>query len=74
MILNLKKFNESVEYHHFKMDSFEKSLSLTKKKRMFLATLDLRHAYYIIWLKNIKNIYALDGKTKYCNIPAYLMV
>lgn len=48
MILNLKKFNESVEYHHFKMDSFEKSLSLTKKKRMFLATLDLRHAYYSV--------------------------
>ena len=74
MILNLKKINESVEYHHFKMDSFEKSLSLIKKG-MFLASVDLRHAYYSVHIaEEHQNIYALDGKTKYFNIPAYLMV
>lgn len=30
MILNLKKFNESVDYRHFKMDTLEFALNLIK--------------------------------------------
>jgi len=30
-ILNLKQFNESVEYHHFKMDNLETVTRMTKR-------------------------------------------
>jgi hypothetical protein len=41
MILNLKKFNEFVPYHHFKMDTFEIALKLINKNT-FMASVDLR--------------------------------
>jgi hypothetical protein len=44
MILNLKKLNESVEYHHFKMDTLEFALNLIKPNS-FCASIDLRHAF-----------------------------
>ena len=47
VILNLKKLNEYVEYHHFKMDSFEKAVALINKN-MYMASVDLRHAYHSI--------------------------
>jgi len=47
MILNLKKLNESVEYHHFKMDTLESALNLIKPNS-FCASVDLRHAYYSV--------------------------
>ena len=47
MILNLKKLNENIVYHHFKMDTFESSLKLIKPG-CFMASVDLRHAYYSI--------------------------
>ena len=43
MILNLKKFNEFVPYHHFKMDTFEIALKLINKNTC-MASVDLRHA------------------------------
>lgn len=47
MILNLKKLNEFVEYHHFKMDTFESSLKLITENT-YMASIDLRHAYYSV--------------------------
>ena len=47
MILNLKSLNEFVEYHHFKMDTFELALNLVKPNS-FMASVDLRHAYYSV--------------------------
>ena len=47
MILNLKELNQYVEYHHFKMDSFEIALKLIEKD-CFMASVDLRHAYYSV--------------------------
>ena len=47
MILNLKKLNENVEYHHFKMDTLESALNLIKQN-CFCARVDLRHAYYSV--------------------------
>ena len=32
MILNLKELNESIVYHHFKMDTFESALKLIRPK------------------------------------------
>jgi len=47
MILNLKGLNEYVEYHHFKMDTFETALNLIKPN-CFLASVDIRHTYYSV--------------------------
>ena len=49
MILNLKKLNESVPYRHFKMDNFESVLKLIKPG-CFMASIDLRHAYYSVFI------------------------
>lgn len=47
MILNLKDLNQYIEYHHFKMDTFESVLKLVKQGSYF-ASVDLRHAYYSV--------------------------
>lgn len=47
MILNFKKFNENVKYYHFKMDTFESAIQLITKGT-FVASVDLRHAYYSV--------------------------
>lgn len=47
MILNLKELNKSVAYHHFKMDTFESTIKLIKKGD-YMASVDLRHAYYSV--------------------------
>jgi len=47
MILNLKKFNEKVEYQHFKMENLMSATDLMTKG-CFLASVDLRHAYYSV--------------------------
>ena len=50
LILNLKKFNENVVYHHFKMDSIYNIIKLVTKD-CFMASLDLKDAYYSIPIK-----------------------
>lgn len=45
MILNLKNFNEYVEYFHFKMETFDIALRLISKG-CFMASIDLKDAYY----------------------------
>ena len=47
MILNLKNLNESIQYHHFKMETFESALKLVKQN-MFFASIDVRYGYYIV--------------------------
>jgi hypothetical protein len=47
LILNLKKLNKSVEYHHFKMDTFENAIKIITKN-CYMASIDLRHAYYSV--------------------------
>lgn len=47
LILNLKKFNEWIEYEHFKMEHFSFTSSLVRKN-CFMASVDLRHAYYSV--------------------------
>ena len=32
MILNLKELNQFIEYHHFKVETFESALKLVKKR------------------------------------------
>ena len=47
VILNLKKFNESVECHHFKMDNIHTVLKLLTKN-CWMASLDLKDSYYSV--------------------------
>ena len=47
VILNLRKFNKSISYYHFKMDSLPTILKLIDKN-CFMACIDLKDAYYSI--------------------------
>ena len=64
MILNLKNLNESITYHHFKMDTFEIALKLIKPN-CYMASADLRHAYYSINMaesQQVKLRFVFSGK------------
>lgn len=45
LILNLKAFNQVVEYHHFKMDSLRTIIQLIEKD-CYMASIDIKDAYY----------------------------
>lgn len=47
LILNLKKFNENVQYEHFKMENLQSATGLMKQG-CYMASVDLRHAYYSV--------------------------
>ena len=47
LILNLKRFNEYIVYHHFKMDSLQSAVQLMKPN-CWMAVLDLKDAYYSV--------------------------
>ena len=56
LILNLKKFNESVLYKHFKMDSIQTIIKLVERN-CYMAALDLKDAYYSIPVKGCDQKY-----------------
>ena len=45
LILNLKKFNENVEYHHFKMDSLTNIIRIMERG-CYMASIDIKDAYF----------------------------
>ena len=47
LILNLKRFNEHVAYHHFKMESLKSALQMMKPG-CCMASVDLKDAYYSV--------------------------
>ena len=47
VIFNLKKLNESVTYHHFKMDTLETAIRLMRPG-CYMTSIDLKDAYYTI--------------------------
>ena len=47
LILNLKQLNESVEYHHFKMENLRNAITLMTPN-CFMASIDLKDAYYSV--------------------------
>lgn len=51
IILNLKEFNNCVSYYHFKMDSLNTIIKLVDKN-CFMASIDLKDAYYSIRMRN----------------------
>ena len=50
LILNLKEFNETVQYEHFKMENLN-SASEMITPGCYMASVDLRHAYYSVPIK-----------------------
>lgn len=74
MILNFKKFNENVKYYHFKMDTFESAIQLITKGT-FVASVDLRHAYYSVNMAPEHQFFLrFMWATTFINIPACRMV
>ena len=64
LILNLKELNQYIEPHHFKMETFESTLRLIKPNN-FLASIDLRHAYYSVNMaKSHQKYLRFQWKTK----------
>lgn len=64
MTLNLKEFNENIDYHHFKMDTFECAIKLIKQN-CYMASVDLRHAYYSVGIseeEQVKLRFVFKGK------------
>ena len=51
LILNLKRFNETVEYHHFKMDSLRNIIQLMEPNCYMAASIDIKDAYYSFSIK-----------------------
>ena len=47
IILDLSDLNESIQYHHFKMDTFETALTLVSKD-CYMASIDWKDAYYTV--------------------------
>jgi hypothetical protein len=47
LILNLKQFNKNVRYEHFKMEHLYSATHMMTKN-CFMASVDLRHAYYSV--------------------------
>ena len=47
MILNLKSFNQHIEYQHFKMDSVWTAIRLMTPS-CYMASIDLKDAYYSV--------------------------
>ena len=47
VIFNLKNLNESIEYHHFKMDTVESAVNLLSKN-CWMTSVDIRHAYLTV--------------------------
>lgn len=56
LILNLKNLNEFVTYHHFKMDTLYSILKLVEKN-CYMASLDLKDAYYSVPIRESDRIY-----------------
>ena len=51
LILNLKRFNESVSYYHFKMDSLSTITKLVSQN-CYMASVDMKDAYYSIPIRS----------------------
>ena len=74
MVLNLKKLNNYIPYIHFKMETFELALNMITSN-MFLASVDLRHAYYSVKIaEEQRKYFCFVWGTKHINLHAWSMV
>ncbi len=52
LILNLRELNESVEKHHFKMETLRTAITLIRPN-MFFCSMDLKQAYYSVAVSEV---------------------
>ena len=60
-ILNLKTFNEVVQYHHFEMDTLESAIRIIKPV-CYMASIVLKDAYYTVAIAEEHQKFLFDGK------------
>ena len=85
LILNLKGLNQFVTYHPFKMDTLYSMLTLDEKN-CYMASLDLKHAYYsvavqpshkkylrFLWKKRSLSVHMISPERR-SNMPSLLRV
>ena len=60
LIFNLKRLNEAVSYHHFKMDTSQTAIKL-KRPGCYMTSIDLKDAYYSIPISNTRNFFGKMG-------------
>jgi hypothetical protein len=73
LILNLKGLNESVEKHHFKMETLKTAINLVKQNCYF-ASIDFAQAYDSVPIAEHSRKYlCFIGKVKFTNSHVYLM-
>jgi len=63
MILNLRTFNKCVEYNKFKMDTLQSILKLISPE-CYMATIDLRDAYYTVPIEEQRKYLRFCWKNK----------
>lgn len=70
MIPNLKKLNEFIPYHHFKMDTFESALKLVKPG-CYISSVNLKHYSVFIAKEDQVNLRFKFGchLYQYCALP-----
>ena len=56
MILNLKPFNQYLQYHHFKMDTLKTAVAMVRP-HCYMASIDLKDAYYSVPIKETHQKY-----------------
>ena len=65
LILNLKRLNEYIRQHHFKMETFEHALTLVSPN-IYMSSLDLENAYYSISIaEEDRKFLSFEFKGKY---------
>lgn len=71
-ILNLKRFNQAVEYQHFKMENL-KTLCDLMSENCYMTSIDLRKAYYSVSIsKDSRKYLRFEWKGQlyqYCSLP-----
>ena len=73
LILNLKKFNDSVQYEHFKMDTLTSATQMMMRG-CYLASVDLRYAYYYVPTKaECRKYLKFKGESNIISTPASQM-
>ena len=74
LILNLKELNEFVKYEHFKMDGIKTIINMVKRN-CFMATIDLKDAYYSVAIsRQLRNFLNLNGKINCIVLRVFQMV
>ena len=72
LILNPKKFNKFVKYHHFKMENIHTATELMNKN-FYMASVDLQDVYYSVPVCKNHQKYPCPGETSCISLLACRM-